>query len=81
MSVFSRTYWKEAVSRLKSVRVLAAVALLIALTTALGCIALAEENGKHFSNNDLYETVKYILAKKILFILFQGEGGKFYFMS
>ena len=26
-----------------------AAALLIALTTALGCIALAEENGKHFS--------------------------------
>ena len=31
---------------------------------------LRNENGKHFSNNDLYETVKYILAKKIYIQLY-----------
>ena len=31
---------------------------------------IRNENGKHFSNNDLYETVKYILAKKIYIQLY-----------
>ena len=47
MSVFSRTYWKEAVSRLKSVRVLAAVALLIALTIAITTLYIPLPNNLH----------------------------------
>ena len=47
MSVFSRAYWKEAVSRLKSVRVLAAVALLIALTIAITTLYIPLPNNLH----------------------------------
>ena len=47
MSVFSRTYWKAAVSRLKSVRVLAAVALLIALTIAITTLYIPLPNNLH----------------------------------
>ena len=47
MSVFTRAYWKEAVSRLKSVRVLAAVALLIALTIAITTLYIPLPNNLH----------------------------------
>ena len=35
MSIFTCTYWKSALERLKSVRVLAVCALLVALTIAI----------------------------------------------
>ena len=47
MSVFSRAYWKEAVSRLKNVRVLAAAALLIALTIAITTLYIPLPNNLH----------------------------------
>lgn len=47
MSVFTHAYWKEAVSRLKSVRVLAAVALLIALTIAITTLYIPLPNNLH----------------------------------
>lgn len=47
MSMFTRAYWKEAVSRLKNVRVLAAVALLIALTIAMATLYIPLPNNLH----------------------------------
>ena len=47
MSVFSRAYWKSAASRLKSIRVLAAVALLIALTIAITTLYIPLPNNLH----------------------------------
>lgn len=38
MSLFTRAYWKEAAGRLKNVRVLAATALLIAVTVAISAL-------------------------------------------
>lgn len=47
MSVFTRAYWKTAVSRLKNVRVLAAVALLIAVTIAITTLYIPLPNNLH----------------------------------
>ena len=47
MSVFSRAYWKSAASRLKSIRILAAVALLIALTIAITTLYIPLPNNLH----------------------------------
>ena len=47
MSVFSRAYWKSAASRLKNIRILAAVALLIALTIAITTLYVPLPNNLH----------------------------------
>ena len=47
MSVFTRTYWKEAALRLKNVRVLAACALLIAVTIAITTLYIPLPNNLH----------------------------------
>ena len=47
MSVFTRAYWKESLARLKNVRVLAAVALLIAVTIAITTLYIPLPNNLH----------------------------------
>ena len=47
MSIFTRAYWKEAAGRLKSIRVLGACALLIALTIAITTLYIPLPNNLH----------------------------------
>jgi len=47
MSLFTRTYWKQATARLKSPRVLAVSALLIALTIAITTLYIPLPNNLH----------------------------------
>lgn len=47
MSVFTRAYWKEAAQRLKSPRVLAVSALLIAVTIAITTLYIPLPNNLH----------------------------------
>ena len=47
MSIFTRTYWKSALERLKSVRVLAVCALLVALTIAITTLYIPLPNNLH----------------------------------
>lgn len=47
MSIFTRAYWKEAAGRLKSIRVLAVTALLVALTIAITTLYIPLPNNLH----------------------------------
>ncbi len=47
MSIFTRAYWKNAFGRLKSIRVLGACALLIALTIAITTLYIPLPNNLH----------------------------------
>lgn len=47
MSVFTRAYWKSAASRLKSIRVLVATALLIGVTIAITTLYIPLPNNLH----------------------------------
>ena len=47
MSVFTRAYWKEAAHRLKSPRILAVSALLVALTIAITTLYIPLPNNLH----------------------------------
>ena len=47
MSVFTRAYWKEAAARVKNIRVLAATALLVAVTIAITTLYIPLPNNLH----------------------------------